>query len=589
MLVIEAMRKIPKVLDPPPFPRARVLILFFALASFLSLVLLRLFSLQIGQHQSLLEKASRQHRRLIPVVGRRGSIYDRHGRELAVSLVAASVFAQPREVRDPERVALKLSPLLNLPAQEIVRKLESDRTFVWLKRRIDPAEAERIAELHLEGIHLIPEAKRYYPKQELAAHILGFVGMDDKGLEGVEYYYDDLLGGRPRWVRSFKDGLRRTIFLEEGKASPAYDLYLTIDEVIQYLTARELERAVAKARAKGGTAIVMDPRTGEILALANFPSYDPNRYEEAPPLNRRNRAVVEVYEPGSAFKVIMAAAALEEGLVGPEDHFYGEMGAIQVGGITIRDHERYGWLTFREVIAHSSNVGAIKVGMKLGRSLYYSYISGFGFGNQTGIDLPGEAAGLIRRPQSWSPVSLGTLSIGYEIAVTPIQMLTAISAIANGGNLVKPLVAKALVAPDGRVVREFRPLLLRRVISEETARVLTDLLKEVVTEGTGKLAAVEGYEVAGKTGTAQKPDPTTGRYSHRKLIASFVGFVPADDPRLAILVLIDEPQGEGWGGSVAAPAFREIAKGALKYLKVPPYLKGGPQLALKVDAAPRVD
>lgn len=589
MLVIEAMRKIPKVLDPPPFPRARVLILFFALASFLSLVLLRLFSLQIGQHQSLLEKASRQHRRLIPLVGRRGSIYDRHGRELAVSLVAASVFAQPREVRDPEGTASKLSPLLNLPAQEIVRKLESDRTFVWLKRRIDPAEAERIAELHLEGIHLIPEGKRYYPRRELAAHILGFVGMDDKGLEGVEYYYDDLLGGRPRWVRSFKDGLRRTIFLEEGKASPAYDLYLTIDEVIQYLTARELERAVAKARAKGGTAIVMDPRTGEVLALANLPSYDPNRYEEAPPHYRRNRAVVEVYEPGSAFKVIMAAAALEEGLVKPQDRFHGEMGFIQVGGITIRDHERYGWLTFREVIAHSSNVGAIKVGMKLGRSLYYSYISGFGFGNQTGIDLPGEAAGLVRRPQSWSPVSLGALSIGYEIAVTPIQMLTAISAIANGGNLVKPLVAKALVAPDGRVVREFRPLLLRRVISEETARVLTDLLKEVVTEGTGKLAAVEGYEVAGKTGTAQKPDPTTGRYSHRKLIASFVGFVPADDPRLAILVLIDEPQGEGWGGSVAAPAFREIAKGALKYLKVPPYLKGGPQLALKVDAAPRVD
>lgn len=572
------------------FSRARALILFFLLASFFGFIILRLFSLQVNQHESFSEWADRQHRRPVPLTGRRGVIYDRHGRELAVSLETASAFAQSDEILDPKEAASKLSTILKLKPEEVLKKLESQKSFVWLKRRLDPAEAQAVAKLGLRGIHLVPESKRSYPKRELAAHVLGFVGMDDKGLEGVEYQYDHLLGGQPRWVVSFRDALGRVIFREEEAKSPSYDLHLTIDEVIQYIAERELSRAVAQSRAKGGTAIVMDPRTGEVLALANLPSYDPNRYQEAPLASRRNRAVTDTYEPGSAFKTIMAAAAIEEGIVRPEDRFYGEMGAIRVGGITIRDHERYNWLTFEEVIAHSSNVGAIKVGMKLGRSLYYNYISSFGFGSLTGIDLPGESAGMIRRPRNWSLVSLGSLSIGQEIAVTPIQMAAAISAVANGGHLMKPFIARVLTTPDGKPVKEFHPIRLRRVISEATARTLTDLLKRVVAEGTGKLAAVDGYQVAGKTGTAQKLDQATGHYSHSKLIASFVGFVPADDPRLTILVVVDEPQGEAWGGSVAAPAFREIAKAALKYLRILPSPGGASHVALRAyDAASRVD
>lgn len=567
-----------------PCSRARVLVLFCVVASFFGLVTLKLFSLQVQQHRQLLERADRQHRRLIPLASRRGTVFDRHGRDLAVSLEAASAFAQPAAVRDPRKTARELSPILRLPPSEILKKLQGGRSFVWLKRRIDPDQAQAIKQLRLEGIHLIPESKRYYPKQELAAHVLGFVGMDDRGLEGLEYHYDALLGGGPRWAVSHRDALGRIIFKEEDP-SPGYDVKLTLDEFIQYITERELERAVEKAKALGGTAIVMDPKTGEVLALASFPTFDPNRYQASPPTSRRNRATVDVYEPGSTFKVIMAAAALEEGRVTHQERFYGEQGTIQVGRVTIRDHEPYGWLTFGEVLAYSSNVGAIKVGMKLGKSLSYSYISSFGFGSPTGIDLPGESRGLIRRPKSWSLVSLGALSIGQEIAVTPIQLATAMAVVANGGVLVRPFLMKEVIAPDGRVLKVTKPLRIRRVLSEATARALTDLLKMVVTEGTGTLAALEGYEVAGKTGTAQKLDPATGRYSRRKLIASFVGFVPASAPKLLILVMIDEPKGEAWGGTVAAPAFREIASGALKYLKIPPSPRDKVHVALKAEHA----
>jgi cell division protein FtsI (penicillin-binding protein 3) len=315
----------------------------------------------------------------------------------------------------------------------------------------------------------------------------------------------------------------------------------------------------------------MDPRTGEVLAMANWPTFNPNTYQQAPPAARRNRASADTFEPGSGFKVILAAAALEEGVVRPGDRLHGEDGAIAVGGVTIRDHDRYGWLTFEEVLVHSSNVGAIKVGLRLGKTHYYHYISGFGFGSLTGLDLPGEAVGLIRRPQKWSAVSLGALSIGQEIAVSPLQLLTAFAAVANGGELVRPFVARALRRPEGTTARTFEPLRLRRVISPETARALTTALQGVVREGTGKAAAVEGYAVMGKTGTAQKADPATGRYSSHKVVASFLGALPAEDPRLAILVVIDEPQvrAYAWGGAIAAPTFREIAREAMKYLRVP--------------------
>ena len=552
--------------------RRRIILIFLVLLLSLGGVAAKLFFLQIQQRDRLAERATKQYQRRLPIVSRRGTIYDRAGRELAVSLKVLSVFAQPAAVEDPAATAKALAPILEQPAKDILARLTTDKPFVWIQRQLDPAKTEAINDLNLKGIGLYPESRRYYPRQELAAHVLGMMGLDDRGLEGLEHQYDDLLGGQPQFVAAQQDALGRVIFRQEEpeRRAPVFDLTLTIDEVIQYITERELQRAVERSRAKAGTAIVMDPWTGEVLALANQPTYDPNTYQKSGAAARRDRAVTDAFEPGSIFKAILAAGALEEGVIRPGDRFFGENGAIEVSGVTIRDHEKYGWLTVREILTHSSNVGAIKIGQKLGKSLYYHYISSFGFGSLTGLDLPGETPGLMRRPKSWSALSLSVLSLGQEISVTPVQIATAFSAVANGGNLVRPHVVHALKAQDGPLSREVDPGVIRRVISPETARTLLDMLRGAVEDGTGKEAALEEYTVAGKTGTAQKMDPATGRYSHQKIVASFVGAVPAESPRLVILVLIDEPEALRWGASIAAPTFREIARDALKYLQVPP-------------------
>ena len=552
--------------------RRRIPWIFFLLLFSLGGVAGKLFFLQIQQRDRLSERATKQYERRLPIVSRRGTIYDRSGRELAVSLKVASVFAQPAAIENPEGTAKALAPILGQSATHLLSLLTSDKLFVWLERQVEPAQTEAINELNLKGIGLYPESRRYYPRQELAAHVLGMVGLDDRGLEGLEHQYDVLLGGQPEYITAQQDALGRIIFRhEEERGRPLiFDLTLTIDEVLQYTAERELQRAVERSHAKTGTAIVMDPWTGEILALANQPTFDPNKYKRGGSFAKRNRAVTDYFEPGSVFKVILAAGALEEGVVRPSDRFHGENGAIEVGGVTIRDHEKYGWLTVQEILAHSSNVGAIKIGQKLGKSLYYHYISGFGFGSLTGLDLPGETPGFIRRPKGWSGLSLSVLSLGQEISVTPVQIATAFSAVANGGILVRPHIVRDLRAQDGSVARHVEPVMIRRVISQQTAQSLLSILRSAVEEGTGKEAALEQYSVAGKTGTAQKVDPVTGRYSHQRVVASFVGAVPAESPRLVILVTIDEPETLRWGGSVAAPTFREIARDALQYLRVPP-------------------
>jgi len=552
--------------------RRRIISIFLLLLLSLGGVAAKLFFLQIQQRDRLAERATKQYQRRLPIVSRRGTIYDRAGRELAVSLKVPSVFAQPAAVEDPAATAKALAPILEQPARDILARLTADKPFVWIQRQMDPAKGEAIIDLNLKGIGLYPESRRYYPRQELAAHVLGMMGVDDRGLEGLEHQYDDLLGGQPQFVAAQQDALGRVIFRQEEPEPhvPVFDLTLTIDEVIQYIAERELQRAVERSRAKAGTAIVMDPWTGEILALANQPTYDPNNYQKSGAAARRDRAVTDAFEPGSVFKVILAAGGLEEGVIRPGDRFFGENGAIEVSGVTIRDHEKHGWLTVREILTQSSNVGAIKIGQKLGKSLYYHYISSFGFGSLTGLDLPGETPGLMRRPKSWSALSLSVLSMGQEISVTPVQIATAFSAVANGGNLVRPHVVHALQAQDGSLSREVDSVVIRRVTSAETAQTLLEMLRGVVEDGTGKEAALEEYTVAGKTGTAQKMDPATGRYSHQKIVASFVGAVPAESPRLVILVLIDEPEALRWGGSIAAPTFREIARDALQYLQVPP-------------------
>ena len=551
--------------------RRRLLWVFLLLFAGLSTVACRLFFLQIQQGEQLSERVTKQYERRLPIVSRRGTIYERSGRELAVSLKVSSVFAQPAAIEDVPGTARALSRVLGQPARELSARLAGDKSFLWIQRQIEPAQAGAIMDLGLKGIGLLPESRRYYPRQELAAHVLGMVGVDDRGLEGLEYQYDDLLGGQPQFVVAQQDALGRIVFREEpGRQPPIFDLHLTIDEVLQYVAERELAKGVERSHAKAGTAVVLDPHTGEILALANMPSYDPNQYRRASSAVRRDRAVTDSFEPGSMFKTILLAGALEEGAVRPEELFYGENGALEVSGITIRDHEKHGWLTVRQIMAQSSNVSAIKIGQKLGKSLYYHYMSGFGFGTLTGMDLPGEAPGLIRRPRSWSALSLASLSIGQEISVTAVQMATAFAAVANGGNLVRPHVVRALTTQDGTLARRVEPVVIRQVISPQTAQTVLTILTSVVDEGTGKEATLEGYSVSGKTGTAQKLDPATGRYSHQKVVASFVGAVPTESPRLVILVVIDEPETLRWGGSLAAPVFREIAKEAMQYLQVPP-------------------
>jgi len=565
--------------------RRRVIILFCSLTAALTVISGQLFSLQVFRYSELVRVADGQTSRRVPSVARRGTIYDRNGRELAISLATSSIFVRPSQVENPERASQALSAALKLPAEKILDRLRAGKSFVYIKRAASSEEAEAVERLMLKGIGSDVQSKRFYPKAQQAAHLLGFVGADDQGLEGLELQYDAYLAGKRQWVMRQQDAKRRPIFREEADEAHGADLYLTIDEVIQYITERELEAAVTHSGALSGSAIVMDPFTGEILALANYPTFDPNLYSEASAFARRNRAVADYYEPGSAFKAIVGAGALEERLVRPEDRFNAEGGAIEVGGVTIRDHERFETLTFAEVMAHSSNVGAIKVGQRLGKSHYYDYISGFGFGNLTKIDLPGETPGLIRRPKEWSALSLASLSIGQEISVSPLQMLTAMSAIANGGNLVRPYVAKSIVAEDGKVIRENVPMPVRRVISEDTARTLANILKGVVTDGTGKAAAVEGFETAGKTGTSQKVERSTGRYSRNKVVASFVGFVPVEHPQLAIIVIIDEPATLRWGGSIAAPTFREIARESLKHLRKSPVVQEPFRLAEEVRHA----
>jgi len=552
--------------------RARILAIFLILLLGLSGIGVKVFGIQIRQGDRLSERAARQYLRRLPLVSRRGTIYDRAGRELAVSLRVSSVFAEPAEIQDPAETARALAPVLGYSAKELQTRLTTDKTFVWLQRQLEPRQADAISDLNLKGVGLAPESRRFYPRQELASHVLGMVGLEDRGLEGVEVLYDDLLGGKPQFVVAQQDALGRLVFRQDEPTpqAPIFDVHLTIDEVLQYITERELARAVERTRAKAGTVVVLDPATGEILALANQPTFDPNGYKKASSAAKRNRATTDFFEPGSIFKVILAAGALEEGVIRPTDQFYGENGAIEVGGVTIRDHEKHGWISVREILAHSSNVGAIKIGQKLGKSLYYHYISGFGFGSLTGVDLPGETPGMIRRPKGWSGLSLSVLSIGQEVSVTPVQFAAAFAALANGGTLMRPHVVRGLRTQDGALARQIEPVVVRRVISEQTARTMLEMLTSVVEDGTGKEAAVPGYSVAGKTGTAQKVDPATGRYSHRKIVASFVGAIPAEAPRLVILVTIDEPETLRWGSAIAAPTFREIAQDAMKYLKVPP-------------------
>jgi cell division protein FtsI (penicillin-binding protein 3) len=531
----------------------------------------RLAYLQIYRHAELSQLAERQHSRTVVLPARRGEIVDRHGAALATSSPGESLFAHPRSVGDPVRVATRLAPILNVRPGELHAALTSPRSFVWLRRKLPPAEAAQVRALREPGLGFIPEAMRLYPNRELAAHVIGFEGAD-AGLEGVERAFESELAGIDGKVLVERDALGRDVFAQRmlQSPSPGRGVMLTIDRTIQYLAEREIEAAYRRTGARAAMAIAMDPRFGDLLAVAIRPTFNPNTFDRSPREHLRNRAITDPFEPGSTFKAILAAAALEERVVRPDDPIYGENGAITIARTTIRDWKRYGWLTFAEVLQNSSNVGSIKVGLALGSDRYFRYMSAFGFGALTGVGLSGESRGVLRELQRWSALSLPTMSIGQEISVTALQMVTAFGAIANGGTLMQPRLVRATFDAGRRERRRFEPRAVRQVISPETARTLTRLLTRVVADGTGRLAAIEGYEVAGKTGTAQKLDPATRRYSHTPGVLSFVGFVPADDPRLVMLVLLDEPKNEKWGSEAAAPIFAAIGRDVLRYLDVPP-------------------
>lgn len=549
------------------FARMIFALIFLAIAG-------RAFQLQIVQGDKLKRLGQRQQLKEWIVLPKRGAVLDRANEPLALSLEARSVYVRPHRIRQKEAVARSLAKILGLNGADVKQKLVSDKPFVWIKRQVSPEEADQIQALNVDGVGMSYEPHRYYPQGPLAGQVIGFVNRDSEGLEGLELQYNDYIRGETGSSMIERDALGRRVLAQgvEGlRIPPGGDVYLTIDTSIQHLAEKELESTVVKNRAKAGVAIVVEPFTGEVLALANYPSFDPNNFSKESAQQRRNRAVADSFEPGSIFKTILAAAALEEGVVGKEDLFYCEMGKYAFGGKIIHDTHPNGWLPFYKILQVSSNIGFTKVAEKLKKDRYFKYIEKFGFGKITGVDMPGEIPGLLRRPESWSMVDLATHAFGQGISVTPMQMIMAYAAVANGGFLMRPYVVNRVVSPNGEVLAQNQPHVVRRVISQKTSEALASMLKGVTSEGgTGTMANIEGFDVAGKTGTAQKADLAHGGYAAKKRVASFVGFVPADDPRLVVLVLVDEPEVNVYGGVVAAPAFRDIARGALRQLAVAP-------------------
>ena len=554
--------------------KVRMILVSMLLFLFAVSLIARLADLQIVQHEVLLEKSEKQphHGSLKTYLGR-GIIFDRNGNELATNLKVESVFVIPQEVRDRKYTSKLLAFALNQNYNRIYRELSSGKKFVWIKRKASTDEIASLKKLALSGVRFRSEQKRFYPKRELAANVIGFVGTDDLGLAGIEYMYQEKLKGMVYSQPIEQDGKGGKI-QALGNFSRSklgnYDLMLTLDEVIQFNAEYHLKSQVEKYKADSGIAVVMDPNSGEIYAMANVPQFNPNNFNEFTPESRKNNSVVSSYEPGSIFKPIVAAAALDRGVAKPHDKFFCENGNFKIGGMQIGEasNHRFGFLTMREIISESSNIGAIKIAQKLGKDSFYEYIRKFGFGQKAGIRLPGVSSGLLGKKQDWTGFSLASISFGHEIAVTPLQMVVALSAIANGGTLMEPHITKALMRDD-KVVKEIKPKKIRRVVSEKTSRQMMEILKFAVKNGTGGKAAIDGFEVAGKTGTAQKYNTKTRSYSKTEFISSFIGYAPADAPKLVILVMIDNPKGLHWGGVVAAPVFREIAKKSLRYLNVP--------------------
>ena len=556
--------------------RIRIRIIGVLFAVFFVITSSRAFYLQILKKDDWTRIAERQHQKIVPLTPARGTIYDSSGAALAVSIEMDSCFAEPVFIEEPGDAAVKLAPVLGMPREELKRKLSGKKGFVWLRRQITPDMTRKIRDLKIGGIGFVKELRRFYPNSEVASHVIGFTGLDPQGLEGVELKYNSQILGNSGYLVTERDALGRDIALMDKvvqKASKGYNLTLTVDKNIQYVTEKELAKAVTESRAAGGMALVMDPQTGKVLAMASYPTFNPNAFRSYSKDSLRNRVIADTFEPGSTMKVFLIAAAMEAKLVGPNDSFNCENGSYAIGGRVIHDTHKYGNLRVSEILKYSSNIGSAKIGSRLGAERLLASLKNYGFGEKSGVDLPGEVSGYLRDRSRWYPIDLANISFGQGLSISSLQLATAVSAIANGGLLMKPYLVEKITDDAGTVIRRFSPEIRHRVSSARTAQTMTKMMASVTSEGgTGLNAVVDGYLVAGKTGTAQKVDPMTKGYSATKRTASFVGFVPADNPRLTILVVIDEPKTSSYGGVVAAPAFREIAHQSLCYLKVPPTL-----------------
>ena len=527
--------------------------------------------LQVYKGPWLSQKASDQYERSLTTSGKRGFIYDRNMREMAVSINVTSIAAYPRNVEAVKVAAKALAGTLNLDVQKIRRKLVADKSFVWIKRQTTAKETSAVKKLDLAGIDFVAEYNRFYPHTSLAAQTLGFTGIDGAGLEGIEFYYNQYLKGGRHNFTVFKDALGNAFNAEDKRleSSRGNNLILTIDSTVQYLAETALQEAVEQNSAKSGMAIVIQPQTGAILAVAHNPLFNPNSYASFDKSFWRNRAVTDPFEPGSIMKIFVAAAALEYGEISPSTIFFCENGAYRIGKNVVHDIHPHGWLSLQQIIKFSSNIGAVKVGDMVGAKNLYRAFRDFGFGEKTGIDSPGETTGSLSHYTSWSDIDTGAVSFGHGVSMSAVQMITAVAAIANDGILMKPHMVTKIVDQNGQPVYSFKPTAVRRVVSARTAGIVKNIMKTVITKGgTGVKAALDGYSVCGKTGTARKLDDK-GKYSDSKHIASFIGFTPAENPKIAILVVIDEPQKKYYGGTVAAPVFQKIAQQTLNYLNAP--------------------
>ncbi|HZW96614.1 MAG TPA: penicillin-binding transpeptidase domain-containing protein [Candidatus Eremiobacteraceae bacterium] len=538
----------------------------------------RLVYLQIFHYGAFVKQAEHQQQREIPLSAKRGVIYDRAGRELAMSVLVDSAFAVPTEVKDLPTAVSLITRITGEDHNVVLADCRNHKTFCWVARKADDETIERIRSLNLQGIHFQKEPKRFYPARDLAAQVVGTVGMEDSGQSGIEHAFDDKLRGRAGKMLISVDARRQWFSDVEQQPEAGENLVLTIDKNIQYIAEKELDQAIHDTQAIAGTVIVENPHTGEILALANRPTFNPNLRKQITPGALTNRAVSYVYEPGSTFKLVTISAALEEKLTNPDEVFDCQMGSIVYNGMRIRDSKPHGLLPVWGVLAESSDVGSIKIALRLGEDRYYKYIRAFGFGQQTGIELPGETRGLTKPPSRWSKVSIAAISIGQEIGISPLQLAGLVSTFANDGVWVAPRIVAGKVEPQGTPQTvAFHPGASRRVISSFTAAEMRAMMQKVVLEGTGRKAILEGYTSAGKTGTGQKVDPATGAYSKTKYVGSFAGFAPLNNPQIVVAVILDSAVGPHQGGQVAAPVFRRVAQQALEYLHTPHDLPLAPQ------------